>query len=244
MGTDESRVVAGETTEMSRPYPQQQQQSIVGKSNAKAEALRREIQYIERVIDSKRALINQYYYGGQEREALNVTEEVKRMGIDRDNKRTALQRLEKAQGLHAKVRDIAETQDIVKDLTNETKRLATVLDIDDIGETNMDARVVDTELDEMLNRMGLNAEDRQEEEQSNRELMLSLLTPPSQNVNHRTTMQQQHQPIVMMNTLSNSNAMPSQRPHQQQQVPQRPPNNTNNNNNGSPHRSLADHMFI
>jgi len=219
-----------------RPYPQQQQQTIVGKSNAKAEALRREIQYIDRVIDGKKTLINQYYYGGQEREALNVTEEVKRMTVDRDNKRTALQRLEKAQGLHAKVRDIAETQDIVKGLTDETKRLAIVLDIDDIGETNMDARVVDTELDEMLSRMGLNAEDRQEEEQSNRDLMLSMLQQPTPQYQQpmNNTMQQ---PNVMMHTLSGS--MPPQRQQQPPQHPQRP-----NNNNGSPHRSLVDHMFI
>lgn len=176
---------------------------VVNKSNAKADALRREIQYIDRVIESKTTQVRKFAAEGRERDALSVTDEIGRLQIDRDNKKCVLKRLEKAQGLHAKVSDFAEAQDIVKELTSETKRLATVLDIDDIGETNMEARVVDRELDEMLSRIGLNADDRQEEEQGNRELMLQLLQ-------HQPIQQQQQQvantTVATKNTSTSTNS--------------------------------------
>ena len=56
------------------------------------------------------------------------------------------------------------------------------LDVDDMGEVNMEARVVDHDLDEMLERIGLSTDDRQEQDQANVELMHSLLqsAPPQQ----------------------------------------------------------------
>lgn len=208
-------------------YQQQQPQAqrsahVVSQSNTVADGLRRDIQHFDRLIDAKTQVVRNQYNEGRERDALSTTEEIRRLRQDRDNKKTALQRLEKAQGLHSKVSDFVATQGVVKQLTEETKRLATVLDIDEIGETNMESRVVDRELDDMLGRLGLNSEDRQEEEQANRELMLSLLQPAPQVLPH----------VQQTNTNANSNTvMQQQRPN-------------GNNTNNTTYRSQIDHMLL
>lgn len=192
----------------------------VQRANGKAEMLRREISHMDRAISGKTTLMNQAHRAGREREALNITDEIRRLLNDRESKKTALMRLEQALGQHSKVSDLAETQDSVKELTLETKSLAIKLDIDDISETNMEARVVDGELEEMLNRIGLNTEDRQEQDKANVDLMHSLLetAPPM------VAPQQQRQQQRRVNTNTNIN--------------------TNHNGGGTRYRSQIEDMLL
>jgi hypothetical protein len=155
--------------------------TVVTISSAKVEELRKSILYIEKKIDAKTSEVRRLNAEQKVREALSATGEVRLLMQEKEAKQQALGQLQVSLNRRTRVADFAETQQYVRALTEETKIIASHLDIDEIDDTNLEGLVVDREMEKMMEHLGLGEEDRVQAEQDNIQLMQSLLgTAPVQ----------------------------------------------------------------
>lgn len=173
MGETESREP---TTTMSRPKT----------TGLKIQELEKSIGVIDKQIDLKRQYIIKLGKEGNKQRAIDEADTLRTLMTERDRKRDNLKLLRRGQYQLNVAEDLIETQQCVKQMTDQKFQLIATLDPCEIKETNLDSRAADRGLEKILQHAGLTDESREADNQQN-EALFDELMRDAVPVNNTTT---------------------------------------------------------
>jgi hypothetical protein len=141
----------------------------------KIQELENEISRKDKQIDLKRDFIVKLGKEGNKRRAIDETDSLRQLTAERDRKRDNLKLLRKGQYQLGVAEDLIETQQCIKEMTDQKFQLIATLDPADIKDTNLDSRAADRGLEKILQHAGMTDESRESDTRQNEALFDELM---------------------------------------------------------------------